>query len=49
MVTEEQYFFYEWLIIEKKVTEEIIKNMSNNEFDNLKREYLKKLVKERLE
>lgn len=41
----EEYFFYEWLIIEKGVTSEKSKQMTGQEFARLKCEYVEFLKK----
>lgn len=38
-MNEIEYFFYEWLIIGKQMTEEEFKNLSETEFENLKVEF----------
>lgn len=40
-MNESEYFFYEWLIIEKQMTEENFNNLSEIEFENFKNEYVK--------
>lgn len=38
-MTKEEYFFYEWLIIEKQLTEEKFKQLTPQELKDLKTEY----------
>ena len=40
-ITKEQYFFYEWLIIEKGMTIEGFRNLTEQEFSLLHSEYEK--------
>lgn len=40
-MTEAEYFFYEWLIVGKRMTEEALKCLTEQEFDALKDEYVK--------
>lgn len=39
MISMEDYFFYEWLIIEKKITEEKFRQLKPSEMEALKAEY----------
>jgi hypothetical protein len=36
-----EYFFYEWLIIEKKLNKEQFKQLNSDEFKMLKHEFIK--------
>lgn len=38
-MTSAEYFFYEWLILEKKFTEEDLKKLTTEQFSNLQKEY----------
>ena len=38
-ITADEYFFFEWLIIEKKMTSETFELLSNEQFDALKLEW----------
>lgn len=38
-MTNKEYFFYEWLIIEKKVTSEKFKTLTKSDFSKLKTEF----------
>ena len=40
-ITKEEYFYFEWLILEKHITYEIYLTLSNNEKNNLVNEYIK--------
>lgn len=40
-MNETEYFFYEWLIIGKQMTQEEFNNLNEDEFENLKNEYAK--------
>lgn len=40
-ISKEEYFFYEWLIITKNISEEDFKKLTCEEFKKLKLEYLK--------
>jgi len=37
--TSEEYFYFEWLIIEKKMTSEMYESLNENEIYNLIKEY----------
>ena len=39
MIPKEEYFFYEWLIIGKKITEEKFRQLKPSEVEALKTEY----------
>jgi len=39
IISNEEYLFYEWLILEKNLSVEDLKNMSGLAFSNLKLEY----------
>ena len=38
-ISKEDYFFYEWLIIQKRITEEQFKQLKPSELEALKAEY----------
>jgi len=38
-MTAEEYFFYEWLVIQKHLTEETFKQLTDDDFMQLKIEY----------
>jgi hypothetical protein len=40
-IGKEEYFFYEWLIIEKKMSKEEFDKLTDEEFKNLKLEFMK--------
>jgi hypothetical protein len=47
-MTSEEYFYFEWLIVEKKMTSEIYSSLSKNEVRNLINEYEKFVSKQNL-
>ena len=47
-MTSEEYFYFEWLIIEKKMTSEIYSSLSKNEVRDLINEYEKFINKQNL-
>ena len=38
-LTEEEYFFYEWLILDKGITREKMEALTNEELEQLKKEF----------
>jgi len=40
-MNEEEYYFYEWIILGKQMTQEEFEKLSKTEFENLKLEYAK--------
>lgn len=38
-ISKEEYFFYEWLILEKGVTNEVFKDLTRQDFISLRLEY----------
>jgi|GEM_PF-5004512 hypothetical protein len=39
-ISKEEYFFYEWLIVEKEISKEKFKKLSHKEFEVLLQEYI---------
>jgi hypothetical protein len=46
-MTKHEYFFYEWCILEKKISPEQAAILTSDEWTNLKKEYLNSLYGER--
>jgi hypothetical protein len=38
-MSQTEYFFFEWLIIQKQLSEEQFKNLTHNELETLKNEF----------